>query len=101
MKIYTMTVFDYYVKNHFAYTEKIRTVGFYTEFEVAKEMVENNNADMADNGYYPYALIEEVPEGTYPFAEKRWFFKFNRTLDKFEPIDEPIGFTHQYGFGIG
>ena len=52
------------------------TIGFFTDLDDAKECVTKNSGDMAEGGYYPYAVIFPVQEGLYNFPSpevERWY----------------------------
>ena len=42
-----------------------RSVGFYFDKEDAIEAIENNELDINESGYYPYAVLERVRRGCY------------------------------------
>lgn len=66
-----------------------RSVGWRPTFEMAEDTVRDNVCDIWEY-CYDYACIEELDYGLYPFAEERWFYKFNRATGKYEEIDEPV-----------
>ena len=80
-----------------------RCVGYYTKWFKAIKAVENNNFDLNEAGYYPYAVIENVKEGIYQYDFKPLWFKFNDKTEKYEKIDKAPSFIdkHYIGFGIG
>lgn len=45
---------------------RARTVGYFRSFDDARKCVEENWGDIYEAGYYPYAVIEAMPEGLYP-----------------------------------
>ncbi len=65
-----------------------RSVGWRPTFEMAEETVVNNMCDIWEY-CYDYACIEELDYGLYPWADNRWFYKFNEKTGKYEEIDEP------------
>lgn len=77
-----------------------RAVAFYYSFFDAYTTVKYNNCDMWET-CYDYAVIEELLPGMYPLGESRWFFKYNRTIDSYEPIGEPDFMKHYTNFTIG
>ena len=90
-KIYLITVFTKCEpdKEPWNYTlGSTRSVGWRPTFEMAEETVKNNVCDIWEY-CYDYACIEELDYGLYPFAEERWFYKFNRKTGHYEEIDEP------------
>lgn len=65
-----------------------RSVGWRPTLEMAVETVETNMCDIWET-CYNYACIEQLDYGLYPWAEERWFYKYNRETGKYEEIDEP------------
>lgn len=65
-----------------------RSVGFRWTLKDAVETVETNMCDIWEY-CYDYACIEELNDALYPWAEERWFYKFNRETGRYEEIDEP------------
>ena len=59
-----------------------RVVGFYTDLETAKQAIEENWCDLYENGYYKYAIIEELEPGLYPYCEKPIFYKWEGTIEE-------------------
>ena len=66
-----------------------RSVGWRPTFEMAEEVVKTNMCDIWEY-CYGYACIEELDYSLYPWAENRWFYKFNRETGCYEEIDEPV-----------
>lgn len=67
-----------------------RCWGYYLDLELAKKDTIDNVTDIAEDGYYNYAVIENVPEGILPIGikEVQWF-KYNRNTDKYEECEKP------------
>ena len=80
--IYTITRFRH---NPFSTKENNSgsTVGYYADEETAKNKVENNTLDLNEAGYYPFVVIEEFAEGIHKESWKMFFYKFNRSLNKY------------------
>lgn len=94
-KIYLITVFDKLEPDE-RWEYKLgstRSVGFRYSFELAEEVVKTNMCDIWEF-CYDYACIEELGCELYPFAENRWFYKYNRDIDGYEPIEEPEFLKH-------
>ena len=70
-----------------------RSVGFRHTFESAREVVETNMCDIWEYSY-DYACIEELDPCLYPYAENRWFYKYNKEKGGYEAIDEPTILKH-------
>jgi hypothetical protein len=47
---------------------RIRTVAWFTTLEDAIKCIKENWGDIYESGHYPYALVEEVPEGLYQYS---------------------------------
>ena len=101
--IYLITVFDKLESDdRWGYNlGSTRSVGYRNSFELAEEVVKTNVCDIWEY-CYDYACIEELGCELYPFAQRRWFYKYNREIDGYEPIEEPE-YLKRYGpiGGIG
>jgi len=99
-----ITVFEYAEIDNLGWpkTGTTRCWGFYTNKEDALNTLHNNMTDLWET-CYDYAILEPYHEGIcgYGFKEDRQFFKYNREKDGYFEIDEPKGFNHIVGFGIG
>jgi hypothetical protein len=62
--------------------------------------VRNNVTDLWEYTY-DYAVIEEYREGISGYTWRRWFFKYNQSIDEYQPIDEPTECTHYASFALG
>lgn len=84
-----------------------RTPAVYTSLKDAISAVKNNEGDMADDGFYQYAVIEETLLNViYPFIDngERLWFRYNAVTDEFEECSRthvPINLLRLHGFGIG
>ena len=60
-----------------------RTVGYYKDYIDAYNCCKENRCDIFEDGYYNYAVITFVKEGTYPDTEEQQWFKRNHngTID--------------------
>jgi hypothetical protein len=89
--IYLITVFDKCEPNErWGYELGCRrSVGFRWTLEDAIDTVESNMCDIWEYSY-DYACIEELNGALYPWADERWFFKFNTETKRYEQIDEPV-----------
>ena len=81
-------------------TGSTRIVGFRHELDSAKEVVEKNMCDIWET-CYDYAVIEKVDPCLYPDCMERYFFKYNKEKDGYDPIPEPECAKHFNAFGIG
>ena len=75
-----------------------RTFGYYTDRDIAIEMVKRNNCDIQE-GIYRYAVIEYIPEGLYELADERLFFEWNEDKKEFQSIEPFIDNSGNYAFG--
>ena len=79
--------------------ERSRCVGYYHEFDVAEWAVVNNNGDIYENGYYPYAVIEQVEPGIYPTGaiKHRHFYEWkDDKYVKCDNFDDPYSNVVSY-----
>ena len=79
----------------------LRTVGYFESFEEAEERVVDNVCDLYEDGYWPYAIIENIEPGLYNICERPIFYKFNKEKEQFEKIDFPEELQMFRGFTIG
>lgn len=81
-----------------------RCWGYYLDLALAKKDVIDNAVDIAEEGYYNYAVIEKVPEGLLPAAlgitEVQWF-KYNKNTDKYEECEKPKWSNNTICWAIG
>jgi hypothetical protein len=82
-------------------TRNSRCVGFYFDLEDANRLVFNNGMDIAEEGYYRYAVIEEKGEGTYRMVSNEWWFKFDRGVNQYVRCSKPEKLHNVCCFGIG
>lgn len=80
-----------------------RCVGYFTDKETAVEVVENNIGDIYEAGYYPYAVIENIPEGLYQYDTEPLWFTYIEKTDKYQVSTAPLFVRkgHFAGFAIG
>ncbi|MCK9442850.1 MAG: hypothetical protein M0Q13_15685 [Methanothrix sp.] len=81
-----------------------RCWGYFFDLEIAKNQVKNNSLDIAEDGYYNYAVIEKVHEGILPvfygIDEIQWF-KYNKNSDKYEDCNKPKWSNTTASWSIG
>lgn len=90
--IYLITVFEKCEPAPYPYIYNLgctRSVGWRPTLEMAVEAVETNMCDIWET-CYDYACIEELNHSLYPWADSRWFYKYNRKTGRYEEIDEPV-----------
>lgn len=90
--IYVITTFekvDIYF-NGFPDYGDIRSIGWFTHYDDALDIVTNNKHDIFEY-YYEYAVIEKLPAGMYPTTHEehgRYYFRYNLNTNKYEPIEK-------------
>ena len=77
-----------------------RVVGYFEDLETAKKCVEENWGDIYENGYYKYAVIEDVEPGLYMSAEATPIF-YKWKDGKYQEIEKPSELKGIVGFTIG
>lgn len=79
-----------------------RSWGFFSNKEDALEALRTNMTDLWEYTY-DYAVLEPYFEGIngYDFDTPREWFQYNREKNSYEPIKEPKGVEHYYGFALG
>lgn len=80
--------------------EDRRCVGYVSDLDLAKEIIENNKYDLNET-IYNYALIENIPEGIYQYDMNPLWFKFNELDEKYELCEIPKCCKNNVGFSIG
>lgn len=78
-----------------------RCVGFFYTLEEAKEAVENNDLDIAEEGYYIFCVIEEKQVGVYNFDNvNEWWYRWHG--DKmYHSCEKPESFKRTVAFSMG
>lgn len=80
--------------------QSTRCVGYVSDLDLAKEIIENNEYDLNET-IYNYALIENIPEGIYQYDMSPLWFKFNELDEKYKPCEIPECCKNNVGFGMG
>lgn len=91
--IYTITTIRY--------GGDMRTVGFVYNLEAAKTIIVENYGDIYEEGYYPFALIEEVRGGIYNVNRKEFWYKWSHETHKYEPTSKPDHHQRSICFSMG
>lgn len=80
----------------------IRTVGWYKDLPTAEKAVESNAGDIYE-GCYEWAIIEEVPEGLYPYSPSnvRKLYTFNSETGRYVLASEELTTMVNWIFSIG
>ena len=100
--IYTLTQVGFMSRLN---TEKIsdtRCIGYFFDLTKINEIIKKGMYGLNEAGYYPYLIVEHVPEGVYPFNTKvvAWYkYKNNKwsKLKKAPKIANPSSIC--YGIG--
>ncbi len=81
----------------------IRCVGYFSDKDMAIEVVRNNIGDIYEAGCYPYAVIEHIPEGIYQYDMEPLWFTYIEKTQKYQPCATPLFIRkeHMVGFAIG
>lgn len=78
-----------------------RCLGYFENFNDAAEIILTNRFDIHE-GNYQYAVIEDVmADQIYPETHGEWWFEWNNSTQKYNPIDKPEKFSHLCNFSIG
>lgn len=98
--MYFVTGFTYYNMTDKGIPEigHMRTFGYYETETDAIEAVLGNYCDIFEY-YYTYAVVEHIEPGLYCLATKRWFFKWNEAVNKYEAIEPFEDFLGNYALG--
>ena len=81
--------------------DDIRCVGYYKDFDTAKDVVINNNCDINET-CYDFCIIENVPEGLYRYDYNPVWFRWNSETEHYEVIDYvPEQYKGEIGFSVG
>ena len=78
----------------------LRTWGFYTHLEDAINTLDKNITDLWET-IYDYAVIEEYLEGISGYNFNRQFFKYDRDMNSYRPIEIPKEVGHYASFALG
>jgi hypothetical protein len=97
--MYFITVFEH-LPDTYLNTGDMRCWGYYRIYDNAVDVVLNNRTDI-NEGIYNYCVIEEIGEGLASYPKTRWFYKFNKNDNKYEPIEDPEEVKHVCNFAIG
>lgn len=103
-RIYMVTTFTKMEKDDLGWpnTGSSNFIGWFSTERRAREFVINNECDIWET-IYDYALIEEWYEGYSGYTLSAYWYKYNREIDKYEPILAPectknyCGFTNPWG----
>ena len=79
----------------------VRCVGYYHNYSDAELAVIENDLDINEMGYYPYAVIEQVTPGIYTVPRPEFWYQWNGETEKYESCPKPERFAKVAGWGIG
>lgn len=80
---------------------RLRCVGYFSKLEKAIDIVVSNFCDIYENGYYPYVVIENIPEGIYQYDEEGIWFEYSEVTKRYEKCQKPKDLKGSIGYGIG
>jgi hypothetical protein len=81
---------------------RTRCVGYYNKKSDAIKAVENNDCDIYECGYYPFAVIETVGQGIYDINREEIWFEWNKAKSQYEILaNKPEMFKQTCCYGIG
>lgn len=81
---------------------EFRCIGYFKDLSNAKRILEYNVHDVYECGYYPYAVIEFIPEGIYRYDLEPQWYKWDKIDNKYiECIFQPLEIKNCVGFAIG
>lgn len=66
-----------------------RAPGYFYRVETAFECISNNRGDIFEDGYYNYAVIEDIEGGLYPNIEEVQWFYYNRKDRSILTVEKP------------
>ena len=80
-----------------------RCVGYFKSLNKALNAIENNDADINEEGCYPYIILENIGEGIYMFDSDPVWFEFNNKTGKYKRMNEKPEIINNWlvGFAIG
>ena len=96
MEIFVVTMFE----NFDVMSNYTRTVGYFPNFEDAKNAVLNNANDISEGGNYNYSMIERVVDGLYPQSDNRWFYEYDFSNGTYITVGIGIGTISNNGTGM-
>lgn len=76
-----------------------RTWCYFNNVYEAIEFVHNNQTDLNESGYWPFAVIEELKEKSM-ICEKEVWFQFDEDFQKYLEIVKPIQLEGIINFGL-
>jgi hypothetical protein len=80
--------------------KRSRCVGYFLKPADAFTCVEENWGDIYENGYYEYAVVEEVKPGIYSYPRKEWWYKWKKGVGYLE-TEKPEAMKRTVGFSVG
>lgn len=104
MKIYLVAIYQTILFEPLSDVPDKRVVGYFLDLETAKQCIEENRCELNENGYYKYAVIEDVKPGLYKTSHSKplfykWFGDFEN--GGYKRIRRPKCTKGFSGFTIG
>lgn len=79
-----------------------RPVGYVEDKDVAFSILEKNQMDLYEAGWYPFACVELIDQGIYPIPKERWFFQWDQEKEGYVLMEkEPPEVENLICFGLG
>lgn len=78
-----------------------RTVGYAHDFYEAEEWVKENIMDINECGYYPFVVIEPMPQGIYIHPTKEFWYEYNKDTSTYESCEKPDRYKHTIAWSMG
>lgn len=97
MNIYIITAINFGYGN---FPKSSRVWGWFDSSDKARKAVEENWSDIAEDGSYPYAVIEEVPEGVCMAMCIKEIAWYHWEEGKYLLSEKPTDYSGVIAFGI-
>jgi hypothetical protein len=81
--------------------QRSRCVGYFADMMKAMDVLNRNLGDIYENGWYPHAVIEAVPEGLYPIIESRWWYEWCEEKQGYIACADPQDMQGVVNFSMG
>ena len=82
------------------YLDNYRTFGYFSELAMCIQALHENWADM-NEGYYTYAVIEEISEGIHSHAKQIAWFYWDEEKEGFYETEKPEWANGWCNFALG
>lgn len=82
------------------YTGDTRTFGYFDDFEICKQALNENRCDIHEY-LYEYAVVEYIEQGIYSHAKEMAWFRWNDENQGFFEIEKPACTNHYSNYALG